>query len=185
MSNDNTSINTLHVGNSSFVSFENINTRMLYLTEVTNSSYKNVNLTNEDSLVYSLSVTLSSNIYFENVHWVPDALILLAGTNSEFITFINCSESIMTGVTNGYTPKLWNDYILVDSSANVEFLLNEELRQKGKVIHIKDQLGNASNQNITISVDGGTNIDGETSVTISVNYGSITLLCDGTNWSII
>ena len=50
---------------------------------------------------------------------------------------------------------------------------------------VKDEGGNAQAQNITIDTQAGELIDGNATATINVDYQSVTLLCDGTNWNII
>lgn len=56
--------------------------------------------------------------------------------------------------------------------------------QTGKVYIIKDIAGNAIINNITVSAIGHT-IDGGISAVISADYGSITLVFDGVEWSIV
>lgn len=59
---------------------------------------------------------------------------------------------------------------------------------KGRVYVIKDLTGSAATNNITINVFGGSGnlIDGASSQTISVAYGSLTLQSDGSNrWMIL
>lgn len=50
----------------------------------------------------------------------------------------------------------------------------------GRKIIIKDEGGNASTNNITITT--GANVDGASSKVINTNYGSTTMVFDGTNW---
>ena len=56
----------------------------------------------------------------------------------------------------------------------------------GKVIIIKDAggLAGSENNNITIETEGAETIDGANTQTISVNYGSIQLYSNGSNWFI-
>lgn len=56
--------------------------------------------------------------------------------------------------------------------------------QTGKVYIIKDVSGTASTDPITVTAIGHT-IDGAASATINTDYGSITLVFDGVEWSII
>jgi DUF4097 and DUF4098 domain-containing protein YvlB len=55
----------------------------------------------------------------------------------------------------------------------------------GAVIYIKDRDGNAAGSAITVDAAGSETIDGNLTFSISSNYQSLTLLSDGTNWSII
>lgn len=52
----------------------------------------------------------------------------------------------------------------------------------GKIIHIKDESGGATANNITIDTEGSELIDGQATATISVNYGVLRVYSDGTNW---
>ena len=54
----------------------------------------------------------------------------------------------------------------------------------GRLITVKDESGNASVNNITITPASGT-IDGQASLVISANYAAYTLYCSGSNWFII
>lgn len=56
--------------------------------------------------------------------------------------------------------------------------------QTGKVYIIKDVSGTAFTDPITITAVGH-NIDGSASAIIDTNYGSITLVFDGVEWSIV
>lgn len=53
-----------------------------------------------------------------------------------------------------------------------------------RVITIKDSAGNAGSGTITITPVSG-NIDGAATATITINYGAITVVSDGSNWFII
>lgn len=53
-----------------------------------------------------------------------------------------------------------------------------------KLVRIKDKSGMAGLYNITIVPNGAETIDGDTSVTIQGNYGSVTFQFHGTEWSI-
>ena len=52
---------------------------------------------------------------------------------------------------------------------------------KPRIFIIKDIAGNAGTNNITISLETAGTIDGAASVVISTNYGSKTIIVDGTN----
>jgi hypothetical protein len=55
----------------------------------------------------------------------------------------------------------------------------------GKVVHIKDRDASATANNITIEGNGSETIDGTLTFVITVDYQSVTLVSDGSNWSII
>ena len=52
----------------------------------------------------------------------------------------------------------------------------------GKEFEIKDEDGNAQNNNITVATQGSETIDGNETATIAEAYGSLKVTCDGTNW---
>lgn len=54
----------------------------------------------------------------------------------------------------------------------------------GRVIVVKDGKGDAASNNITITPAAGT-IDGGASVVITSNYGSVAVVYNGTEWSVI
>lgn len=56
--------------------------------------------------------------------------------------------------------------------------------QTGKIYIVKDVLGTAAAENITVTAVGHT-IDGSASAIINTNFGSITLLFDGAEWSLV
>lgn len=56
--------------------------------------------------------------------------------------------------------------------------------QTGKIYIVKDVLGTAQAENITITAVGHT-IDGSSSAIINTNFGSITLVFDGAEWSLV
>jgi hypothetical protein len=55
----------------------------------------------------------------------------------------------------------------------------------GAVVYIKDRDGNAAGSAITVDGAGSETIDGNLTFSLSSNYQSITLLSDGSNWSIL
>ena len=55
----------------------------------------------------------------------------------------------------------------------------------GRTIVIKDASGNAGTNNITIDTEASQTIDGAATLVIAVDYTSVTLCSDGTNWFIL
>jgi len=53
---------------------------------------------------------------------------------------------------------------------------------EGRVIVIKDAGGNANANNITINTQGAETIDGQNTLVINSDYGSVNLYSDGSNW---
>jgi hypothetical protein len=55
----------------------------------------------------------------------------------------------------------------------------------GTVYIVKDCFGDAANNPITIQGTGGQLVDGSATATINTNFGSLTFIFDGTEWSIV
>jgi hypothetical protein len=70
-------------------------------------------------------------------------------------------------------------------TAPVTVTIPSAQRFNGRELVIKDSGGNAGNNNITIATGGAETIDGATNHIINVNYASVTLVTDGTNWFIV
>ena len=74
-----------------------------------------------------------------------------------------------TGITGG------GDTVTLPAAATVA---------AGKAYIIKDESGSAAANAITIDGNGAETIDGAATVLINTNYGSRTLVCNGSNWFI-
>ena len=84
-------------------------------------------------------------------------------------------------ITNTHNILEDEDYIGVNYSGPVSLILNTI---DTKTVIIKDESGLASQNNITISPSTGL-IEGEISITIPVNWMSLTLVCNSGNWFIV
>jgi hypothetical protein len=82
-----------------------------------------------------------------------------------------------------YTTLISDFLILVDSSAARTITPLASPATGAKYV-IKDNVGSAATNTITIT-PSGKNIDGAASATITSNYGSITIVYNGTQWNII
>jgi hypothetical protein len=78
-----------------------------------------------------------------------------------------------------------DDALLVTTGGITVTLPSAATFGSGAVIYIKDRDGNAGALAITIDADASETIDGNLTFSLSSNYQSVTLLSDGTNWSII
>lgn len=95
----------------------------------------------------------------------------------------NPSPVTVTQVTTATYTALATDYFLcVDVAAPVTITLPTGVL--GTVYVIKDCDGDATTNNITIQGTGGQLVDGSTGV-INIPYGSISLIFNGTEWSIV
>jgi len=78
------------------------------------------------------------------------------------------------------------DYVLrcIQNQA-ITITLPAKASSQGRVLVIKDTLGNANSNNITIDGDSSDTIDGSATYVISHNKEAVTLICDGINgWMI-
>ena len=82
-----------------------------------------------------------------------------------------------------YTTVPQDAVILVDTSS-ARTIIPLASPTTGQRHVIKDSVGSAAANNITIT-PSGKNIDGSASSTINLNYGSVTIVYNGTEWSII
>jgi hypothetical protein len=91
---------------------------------------------------------------------------------------------VVTNITTSYSILSADQIISVGTtsgSINVTLLSSPSI---GKSFTIKDSAGLAVNNNIII-LGNGHNIDGSSSLTLSVNYQSVTVAYNGTGWMII
>jgi hypothetical protein len=87
-----------------------------------------------------------------------------------------------TGTTATMTTE---DALLVTTGGVTITLPSAATVGSGVVIYVKDRDGSAAGNAITIDGAGSETIDGNLTFSLSSNYQSITLLSDGSNWSIL
>lgn len=100
--------------------------------------------------------------------------------------FTAASGQVVAITTPGAYPytTLDSDFvILVDTSA-ARTITPLGSPTTGQMYRIKDSVGTANTFNITIT-PSGKNIDGAASTTIANSYGSIDIVYNGTEWSIL
>lgn len=87
--------------------------------------------------------------------------------------------------TGAYTTSD-EEYVPVDSSGGAfTVTLASADAEDGNEITVQDVAGAAQSNNVTVATEGSETIDGGSSYTLDVNYGSVTFISDGTNWFII
>jgi hypothetical protein len=84
--------------------------------------------------------------------------------------------------TTPFTPAATDYFLCVDVNGPAAIVLPVSV--EGKVYIVKDCDGDAATNPITVSAVG-TTIDGAASASINADYGSITLVFNGTEWSIV
>lgn len=109
----------------------------------------------------------------------------IGGYGNDFInlgTITNVNIVPVTDVTTTpYTPGATEYFLCVDVAGPASIVLPTSV--VGKVYVVKDCDGDASTNPIIITATGST-IDGSVSATINVDYGSLTFVFNGTEWSI-
>jgi hypothetical protein len=82
-----------------------------------------------------------------------------------------------------YTVLSTDQFMSCDVSNDPITLLLPNSTTTGRVIYIKDSLGNAGSENISVTTVGGVvEIDGETTYVINTDYQSINLVFDGNRY---
>lgn len=127
----------------------------------------------------------------------PDGVFELYGLRAGLgITITRVNDDIVIADANGGNyVKIISNYVVerddaivgVDTSqgAFTVTLPNTALAGPGKTVTIKDESGQASLNNITVTGFGGQTIDGQPSVSISFDRDYLKVYTDGTNWFII
>lgn len=119
----------------------------------------------------------------------PGKGTLPAPTTTAYTNF-GCARFRQGQLVNVTTPggypytTLTSDYvILVDSSAarGISLIASPVT---GQTYRIKDNVGSATANNITITPAAG-NIDGAATLVISTNYGAVDLVYNGTQWNVL
>jgi hypothetical protein len=123
------------------------------------------------------SSTIADNgvCHFDSASFAVDA--------NGFVTLLNGARNY-TNVTFGqspYTVLATDQYISVDSSGGAITLNFPNAPTFKREWVIKDRVGDASTNNITLTTPGGTvTFDGLTSFIINSNYGAVNLLANAT-----
>ena len=78
---------------------------------------------------------------------------------------------------------LISDYLILVDTSSARTITPLASPATGAKYIIKDNVGSAAANNITVT-PSGKNIDGSASYVINVNYGSITIIYNGTEWSV-
>lgn len=128
--------------------------------------YSNINTTAPDN-IFSSAVTASQ---------VPTSQgsILQAKRVIIDTTITNKDCYVGVGTTAGGVTMTLPDHLATPDSV----LTNQ-------TFIFKDEVGDATANHITIQPQGGATIDGAADYVISSNYGSVTLIFNGSNWNII
>jgi len=139
-------------------------------TTIYSPTYINSTLNTTQSLIVGTNLTASGNVY-------AGGSFTSAGAHIINITIVNESE---------YTT-LDSDHILhviYSASGTTNIILPDSICTEGRILVVKDAAGNASERPITIDPEDTTTIDGESSIDININYMSLSIYSDGSDWFI-
>lgn len=113
---------------------------------------------------------------------IPNEILINDGTGvlSWVRYFTNLTFSRIVQNTSSPIPSNHSLTVATTLSAPITYTLAAATTWTvGQIATIKDESGTAGTNTITIASSGGDTIDGASSITISTNYGSVNLYCDG------
>ena len=117
--------------------------------------------------------------------WVSIAPLGGVAASGSTVT-LSTLGNIVTGQAGGYAAGVSDYYIGLTNGGTVTLPLGSTVTA-GKTYVIKDESGLAGTfaaYQITVARTSPNLIDGQTSATIAINYGSISVIWTGTTWSI-
>ena len=147
--------------------------------------------------------TSGNQITIGSIQSVMDVVTIGAtSSHTDIVSYLNGIGKISIQAYNNYaklplgqvvhvtTPggypytTLGTDYLILVDTSSSRSIVPMAAPTTGQVYIIKDSVGSAATNNITVT-PSGKNIDGAASHVISTAYGSITIIFNGTEWSII
>jgi hypothetical protein len=142
-----------------------------------------------------IEIDASGSTFFGNsnddVHVRTGSLSVMSSSTEQLkVDVVNNITIINTGIiynrvltTNDYDVLKSNYIIGVDTNSNtvVVNMPDANTLSDGQSFVVKDEGGNAFNNNITIVASGSQTIDGSNSIVLDVPYSSIQLYCNGTD----
>lgn len=144
---------------------------------------------------YSKVGDANTGVYFPADNEVA---MVANGTNifhaKEFTGQVNKLMLFFAGMAVNYTSPGAYPYSVLDASDWIVLVDTSSARTinlpnsstNGRVYVIKDAVGSAGTNNISVTTPGGVvTIDGSTTYTMNVNYGSLMVFFDGSNYLVI
>ena len=126
----------------------------------------------------------------------PVAATLTAGAN---VTIVNGAGTITISANSGgdiaitsindtdspYTVLTTDEYLSCDVSGGVLTIQLEDAPSAGRMVYIKDLIGNAATNNISVTTVGGAvTIDGVTTYTMNTDFQGILVVFNGTSYEV-
>ncbi len=119
-----------------------------------------------------------------NLNIFGDSASILTSAAGDTVT-INFTPFIRTVNTTPYVVVNIDFFLAVDASGGPITIHMPNTTTTGRMFVVKDYLGQANLNNIIITTPGGVALfDGFTAYTINVQYGSVNLIFDGTNYQL-
>lgn len=88
----------------------------------------------------------------------------------------------VVSISGAYAIKSSDDVVFAFGGA---YPITLPTPSKGRQVTVKDASGNSLNANKTILPTGSATIDGASSFVLNIDYASVTLTSDGTNWYVV
>lgn len=151
-----------------------------------NNTLSNIPVASLATLTASRAVQTSAGGVLEVATTTSTELGYVSGVTSSIQTQLNNKQDLITVVTPGAYPytALNSTIILVDTSAARSIQLPAP--SANFMVTIKDAVGSANTNNITVLRNGSEQIEGvAASRVLSANWGSWTFVSNGTNWFMI
>ena len=102
---------------------------------------------------------------------------IASGKLTHQITITSSTYSVDTNSTT-------SDYVIFTDSTSNAITITLPAPTAGRTLIIKDKTGKASTNNVTVAQHSSETIDGNNFFVLFTNYTSITLISDGSNWSL-
>ena len=128
------------------------------------------------------AITGSGTLKYSNLSFTNSSSNINVSTQTPLVTQTGAIQ-VTTPGAYPYTAAPQDGVILVDTSVSRTINLPAS-PATGLQLIIKDNVGSAGANNITVSPAAG-NIDGAASLAVNINYASITVVYNGTQWNVI
>lgn len=143
-----------------------------------------VNSTIDSTNINAISkVAGTATLQYSNLSFVNTSSLIDATLTQVPLVASNDAVKIKTPSAYPYTTIPQDAVILVDTSV-ARTIIPLASPTTGQKFIIKDSVGTAATFNITVT-PSGKNIDGQASYVINTNYGSMTIIYNGTEWSVV
>lgn len=123
-----------------------------------------------------------------NINVIGAGTVLVTGnpgTSTLTITVTTPNLNVTFVSTTPYVALTTDQWLAVDSTALAITIELPNTAPTGYVYNVKDYLGNAAVNNITVTTVGGVVLlDGSTTFVMNSNYQEASFLFDGTNWEV-